>query len=42
MVDLENQPGIRIPMSVGKLKEDHDKSKNRIFEKLIILKKKIV
>lgn len=26
LVDYENQPGLRIPMSLGKAKEDHDKS----------------
>lgn len=27
MVDYENQPGLRVPMSLGRLKEDSDKSK---------------
>ena len=27
LVDFENQPGLRIPMSLGKIKEGHDKSK---------------
>lgn len=26
LVDFENQPGLRIPMSMGKLREDSDKS----------------
>ena len=26
LVDFENQPGLRIPMSMGKIREDHDKS----------------
>lgn len=25
LVDYENQPGLRIPMSLGRIKEDHDK-----------------
>jgi hypothetical protein len=27
LVDYESQPGLRVPMSLGKLKEDHDNSK---------------
>lgn len=26
LVDYENQPGLRVPMSLGKIKEDSDKS----------------
>lgn len=26
LVDLENQPGLRIPMSMGRVREDNDKS----------------
>ena len=27
LVDFENQPGLRIPMSMGRVREDSDKSK---------------
>ena len=33
LVDYENQPGLRIPMSVGRVKESHDKSKSGVTQR---------
>jgi len=31
LVDLENQSGLRIPMSMGRVREDRDKSTTEII-----------
>jgi hypothetical protein len=33
LVDLENQSGLRIPMSMGRVREDNDKSNFRLMQR---------
>lgn len=38
LVDYENQPGLRIPMSLGKVKEDHDKSNQWLIQRGVFVR----
>lgn len=37
LVDYQNQPGLRVPMSLGKLKEDNDHSNNHKITRFLHL-----
>ena len=38
LIDLENQSGLRIPMSMGRVREDNDKSKLSLIQREFLVR----